>query len=126
MDLKDFMEIYRDNNSDNLPKMKHKYGAERLKQFLSELKSSFYESINLIDAAGQQLVFLPEKVRPHADSFKLLHAQGPSVRTFGQKAMEDETRRLLTLRASITIARAFEEFLPATLHRTRWNSASRV
>lgn len=91
MDLKDFMEIYRDNNSDNLPKMKHKYGAERLKQFLSGLKSSFYESINLIDAAGQQLVFLPEKVRPHADSFKLLHAQGPSVRTFGQKAMEDET-----------------------------------
>lgn len=61
MDLNDFLEIYTDKKSDDLPnpKMKHKYGAQKLGLYLSNLKSSFYEPIKLLDAAGQPLVFLP-------------------------------------------------------------------
>ncbi len=117
MDLKDFLEIYTDKKTDDLPKMKHKYGMQKLNLYLSNLKSSFYEPIELLDATGQPLVFLPEKIRHNAQSYKILHAQGLSGRAFGRKAMEDETAATFDIEGIDykldSVRRIFAGFAPA-------------
>lgn len=91
MDIKNFIEMYRDTKSDDLHKMKYKYESEKMKDYVSILKASFFQEIQLVDFQGKPIVFLPDKVKISDLSIKVLFGNGSVGNTYGQLAMEEET-----------------------------------
>lgn len=87
MDAIKFSKMLSDKHIINLKKLKYKYPDE-FDDFMSVLKSSYYETLSINDFSGSNLVYLNYCTGINLDAVKLLYT--PQNSAYGSKALEEE------------------------------------
>lgn len=87
MDAIKFSKMLSDKHIINLKKIKYKYPDE-FDDFVSVLKSSYYETLSINDFSGSNLVYLNSCTGINLDAVKLLYT--PQNSAYGAKALEEE------------------------------------
>ena len=87
MDAVKFSKMLSDKHIINLKKLKYKY-PDDFSEFISVLKSSYYESLPIKDFNGNDLVYLNSCTDINLDAVKLLYTSQNS--SYGTKALEEE------------------------------------
>lgn len=96
MDAKLFIQMLSDKSFIDIKKLKYKYPAADMYEFIDLLKLSHYNSLPLLDFNGKELVYIPSLIKSHSSSVKqLMSAQGSA--SFGINAMEDEIASTLSI-----------------------------
>ncbi len=87
MDAIKFSEMLSDKHLVDFKKLKYKY-ADDFNEFVSVLKSSYYEALPIMDFKGNNLVYLNSCTGVNLDAVKLLYTSQNSA--YGTKALEEE------------------------------------
>lgn len=87
MDAIKFSKMLSDKHLADFKKLKYKY-PDDFDEFVSVLKSSYYETLPIIDFGGNALVYLSSCTGVNLNAVKLLYANQNSA--YGKKAIEDE------------------------------------
>jgi Fic family protein len=95
MDIKLFTRMIGDKHYNELSKMKYKYGAESLKQYIDTLQDGFYKEISLTSFEEKQLVYLPSKIQITAQRLKIFMQRHEGK--YSISAMEEEIASTLSI-----------------------------
>lgn len=87
MDAIKFSQMLSDKHIVDFKKLKYKY-ADDFNEFVSVLKSSYYEVLPILDFKGNNLVYLNSCTGVNLDAVKLLYTAQSSA--YGTKALEEE------------------------------------
>lgn len=87
MDAIKFSKMLSDKHLVDFKKLKYKY-ADDFNEFVSVLKSSYYEALPIMDFKGNNLVYLNSCTGVNLDAVKLLYTSQNSA--YGTKALEEE------------------------------------
>lgn len=87
MDAIKFSKMLSDKHLVDFKKLKYKY-PDDFDEFVSVLKSSYYEALPIMDFKGSDLVYLTSCTGINLDSVKLLYTAQNSA--YGEKALEEE------------------------------------
>lgn len=87
MDAIKFSKMLSDKHLVDFKKLKYKY-ADDFNEFVSVLKSSYYEALPIMDFKGNNLVYLNSCTGVNLDAVKLLYTSQNSA--YGIKALEEE------------------------------------
>ena len=87
MDAIKFSQMLSDKHIVDFKKLKYKY-ADDFNEFVSVLKSSYYEALPILDFKGNSLVYLGSCTGVNLDAVKLLYTAQSSA--YGTKALEEE------------------------------------
>ena len=97
MDAKQFTQMLSDKDFFNLKKMQYKYSVDDVKEMLTLLNSTMYETLPINDFEANALVYLPNVLQVNLNTVKSLLTPHGSQAAYGLQAMEEEIHSTLTI-----------------------------
>lgn len=92
-----FTKMLSDKSITDLKKLKYKYPAADMKEFVTLLKGGIYKALPLMDFQGQYGVYMDSVAQVHMSAVKTLLLPQMGKERYGLKAMEDEILSTLTI-----------------------------